>query len=164
MNTLNTLRHYFKEFVLWELLLGLEVTGRYLFAKRSRCSIPEAHPLVAALPRPACFAVIPTVKNAVLPASCARRSARTLAITIESEQRGGRHPSHHPLRYRSVPACCGRVLAKGCPFCETRSWKLVSITTLKRCGAVATPRRPLEAPSPPIGPPTRPIAFRLPLP
>ncbi|HRW66977.1 MAG TPA: NADH-quinone oxidoreductase subunit I, partial [Candidatus Competibacter sp.] len=41
MNTLNTLRHYFKSFVLWELLLGLGVTGRYLFAKKITVQYPE---------------------------------------------------------------------------------------------------------------------------
>ena len=29
MNTLNTIRYYLKSFLLWELLLGLQVTGRY---------------------------------------------------------------------------------------------------------------------------------------
>ena len=41
MNTLNAVRHYFKSFLLWELLLGLRVTGRYLFAKKITVQYPE---------------------------------------------------------------------------------------------------------------------------
>ena len=41
MNTLNALRYYFKSFLLWELLLGLRVTGGYLFAKKITVQFPE---------------------------------------------------------------------------------------------------------------------------
>ena len=39
--TMNAVRHYFKSFLLWELLLGLQVTGRYLFAKKITVQYPE---------------------------------------------------------------------------------------------------------------------------
>ena len=41
MNTLNAVRYYFKSFLLWELLQGLRVTGRYLFAKKITVQYPE---------------------------------------------------------------------------------------------------------------------------
>ncbi len=35
------LRFYFKSFVLWELFLGLKLTGKYLFAKKITVQYPE---------------------------------------------------------------------------------------------------------------------------
>ena len=34
MKAIRSLQHYLKSFALWELLLGLRLTGRYLFAKK----------------------------------------------------------------------------------------------------------------------------------
>jgi NADH-quinone oxidoreductase subunit I len=41
MTTLNAVRYYFKSFLLWELLLGLRITGRYLFDKNITVQYPE---------------------------------------------------------------------------------------------------------------------------
>lgn len=41
MNALRQFRDYVKSFVLWELLLGLSLTGRYLFAKKVTVQFPE---------------------------------------------------------------------------------------------------------------------------
>ena len=38
---MNSVRHFFKSFLLWELLLGLKLTGRYLFAKKITVQYPE---------------------------------------------------------------------------------------------------------------------------
>jgi len=38
---MQSLKHYFKSFVLWELLLGLRLTGKYLFAKKITVQYPE---------------------------------------------------------------------------------------------------------------------------
>ena len=35
------LRHFLKSFFLWELLLGLKLTGKYLFAKKITVQYPE---------------------------------------------------------------------------------------------------------------------------
>ena len=35
------LKHYFKTFILWELLIGLKLTGRYFFAKKITVQYPE---------------------------------------------------------------------------------------------------------------------------
>jgi len=36
-----SVKHFFKSFLLWELLLGLKLTGRYLFAKKITVQYPE---------------------------------------------------------------------------------------------------------------------------
>nr|VFK50162.1 MAG: NADH dehydrogenase subunit I [Candidatus Kentron sp. TUN]VFK50841.1 MAG: NADH dehydrogenase subunit I [Candidatus Kentron sp. TUN]VFK51210.1 MAG: NADH dehydrogenase subunit I [Candidatus Kentron sp. TUN] len=38
---MNYIHHYIKSFLLWELLKGLKVTGRYLFAKKFTIRYPE---------------------------------------------------------------------------------------------------------------------------
>ncbi len=35
------LQHYFKSFFLWELFIGLKLTGRYFFAKKITVQYPE---------------------------------------------------------------------------------------------------------------------------
>ena len=37
----NSIKHFFKSFLLWELLLGLKLTGKYLFAKKITVQYPE---------------------------------------------------------------------------------------------------------------------------
>lgn len=41
MNALRQFRHYVKSFALWELLIGLSLTGRYLFARKVTVQFPE---------------------------------------------------------------------------------------------------------------------------
>jgi len=36
-----SIKHFFKSFLLWELLLGLKLTGKYLFAKKITVQYPE---------------------------------------------------------------------------------------------------------------------------
>jgi NADH-quinone oxidoreductase subunit I len=38
---MSNLNHFFKSFMLWELLLGLRLTGRYLFQKKVTVQYPE---------------------------------------------------------------------------------------------------------------------------
>ena len=38
---MRSITHFFKSFLLWELLLGLKLTGRYLFAKKITVQYPE---------------------------------------------------------------------------------------------------------------------------
>ena len=38
---MSAVRHYFKTFLLWELLLGLRLTGKYLFSKKITVQFPE---------------------------------------------------------------------------------------------------------------------------
>jgi hypothetical protein len=83
MNTLNSLRYYFKSFMLWELLLGLRLTGRYLFSKKITVQYPEE--LTPLSPRfRGCTpnAAIQTAKSAALPASCAKLFARRWRLRL----------------------------------------------------------------------------------
>jgi len=85
---MNALTNYFKTFLLWELLLGMKLTGKYLFARKITVQYPEEKTPMSprfrglhALRRYAngeerCIAC--KLCEAVCPA---------LAITIESEQR-----------------------------------------------------------------------------
>ncbi len=38
---MQALKHYIKSFMLWELLLGMKLTGKYLFAKKITVQYPE---------------------------------------------------------------------------------------------------------------------------
>lgn len=38
---MNQLRHFFKSFLLWELLKGMKLTGKYLFARKVTVQYPE---------------------------------------------------------------------------------------------------------------------------
>ncbi len=100
MNTLNSIRYYFKSFMLWELLLGLRLTGRYLFSKKITVQFPEERTPIShrfrglhaqrryANGEERCIAC--KLCEAVCPA---------LAITIESEQRadGGRRTTRYDI-------------------------------------------------------------------
>jgi NADH-quinone oxidoreductase subunit I len=41
MNIWNKVHHFFKSFLLWELLMGLKLTGRYLFSRKITILYPE---------------------------------------------------------------------------------------------------------------------------
>ena len=88
MNTLNTLRHYFKSFVLWELLLGLGVTGRYLFAKKITVQYPEERtPLSPRFRGLHALRRYPNGEERCIACKLCEAVCPALAITIESEQR-----------------------------------------------------------------------------
>jgi NADH-quinone oxidoreductase subunit I len=88
MNTLNTLRHYFKSFLLWELLLGLQVTGRYLFAKKITVQFPEERtPLSPRFRGLHALRRYPNGEERCIACKLCEAVCPALAITIESEQR-----------------------------------------------------------------------------
>ena len=95
-------REFFRTFLLLELVKGMTLTGRHLFARKITVQFPEEKtPQQPALPRPARAAPLSrTARSAASPASCARRCARRSRSRIESEQRAGRHAPHHALRHR----------------------------------------------------------------
>ena len=86
--TINAVRHYFKSFLLWELLLGLQVTGRYLFAKKITVQYPEE--LTPLSPR---FRGLhaqrryPNGEERCIACKLCEAVCPALAITIDSEQR-----------------------------------------------------------------------------
>jgi NADH-quinone oxidoreductase subunit I len=88
MNTLNTLRHYFKSFLLWELLLGLQVTGRYLFARKITVQFPEERtPLSPRFRGLHALRRYPNGEERCIACKLCEAVCPALAITIESEQR-----------------------------------------------------------------------------
>ena len=88
MNTLNAIRYYFKSFLLWELLLGLRVTGRYLFAKKITVQFPEERtPLSPRFRGLHAQRRYPNGEERCIACKLCEAVCPALAITIESEQR-----------------------------------------------------------------------------
>lgn len=88
MNTLNALRYYFKSFVLWELLMGLGVTGRYLFSKKITVQYPEElTPLSHRFRGLHALRRYPNGEERCIACKLCEAVCPALAITIESEQR-----------------------------------------------------------------------------
>jgi NADH-quinone oxidoreductase subunit I len=88
MNTLNAFRCYFKSFLLWELLLGLRLTGRYLFAKKITVQFPEERtPLSPRFRGLHAQRRYPNGEERCIACKLCEAVCPALAITIESEQR-----------------------------------------------------------------------------
>lgn len=88
MNTLNALRYYLKSFLLWELLLGLRVTGGYLFAKKITVQFPEKRtPLSHRFRGLHALRRYPNGEERCIACKLCEAVCPALAITIESEQR-----------------------------------------------------------------------------
>ncbi len=85
---MKALRHYVKSFALWELLLGLKLTGRYFFAKKITVQYPEEK-----TPQSARFRGLhalrryPNGEERCIACKLCEAVCPALAITIESEQR-----------------------------------------------------------------------------
>jgi len=85
---MNILRSYFKSFFLWELLLGLKLTGRYLFAKKITVQFPEER-----TPQSPRFRGLhalrryPNGEERCIACKLCEAVCPALAITIDSEQR-----------------------------------------------------------------------------
>ena len=88
MSAMQSLRHYLKSFALWELLLGLRLTGRYLFAKKVTVQYPEEH-----TPQSPRFRGLhalrryPNGEERCIACKLCEAVCPALAITIESEER-----------------------------------------------------------------------------
>ncbi len=88
MKTLQDLRYYLKSFLLWELLLGLRVTGRYLFAKKITVQFPEERtPLSPRFRGLHALRRYPNGEERCIACKLCEAVCPALAITIESEQR-----------------------------------------------------------------------------
>ncbi|MBE2295207.1 MAG: NADH-quinone oxidoreductase subunit NuoI [Phycisphaerales bacterium] len=85
---MNTLRYYVKSFFLWELLLGLRVTGRYFFAKKITVQYPEERtPLSPRFRGLHALRRYPNGEERCIACKLCEAVCPALAITIESEQR-----------------------------------------------------------------------------
>ncbi len=84
----NTLNHYVKTFLLWELLIGLKLTGRYFFAKKITVQYPEEK-----TPQSPRFRGLhalrryPNGEERCIACKLCEAVCPALAITIESEPR-----------------------------------------------------------------------------
>lgn len=84
----NLLNHYFKSFFLWELLLGLKLTGRYFFARKITVQYPEEK--TPQSPRYRGLHALrryPNGEERCIACKLCEAVCPALAITIESEQR-----------------------------------------------------------------------------
>ncbi len=85
---MQSLRHYFKTFTLWELLLGMRVTGRYLFARKVTVQFPEER-----TPQSPRFRGLhalrryPNGEERCIACKLCEAVCPALAITIDSEER-----------------------------------------------------------------------------
>lgn len=100
MKALNALRHYFKSFLLWELLLGLQVTGRYLFSRKITVQYPEEQtPLSPRFRGLHALRRYPNGEERCIACKLCEAVCPALAITIESEQRadGSRRTTRYEI-------------------------------------------------------------------
>ena len=85
---MHPVRHYFKSFFLWELLKGMSLTGRYLFAKKFTVRYPEEK-----TPQSPRFRGLhalrryPSGEERCIACKLCEAVCPALAITIESEPR-----------------------------------------------------------------------------
>jgi NADH-quinone oxidoreductase subunit I len=85
---LSALRNYAKSFMLWELLLGLRLTGRYLFAKKITVQYPEERtPYSPRFRGLHALRRYPNGEERCIACKLCEAVCPALAITIESEQR-----------------------------------------------------------------------------
>lgn len=97
---MNALRHFIKSFILWELLLGLKLTGRYLFAKKITVQYPEEK-----TPQSPRFRGLhalrryPNGEERCIGCKLCEATCPALAITIETEQRddGSRRTTRYDI-------------------------------------------------------------------
>ena len=85
---MNAIRHYFKTFMLWELLLGLKLTGRYFLSRKFTVQFPEER-----TPQSPRFRGLhalrryPNGEERCIACKLCEAVCPALAITIDSEQR-----------------------------------------------------------------------------
>lgn len=97
---IQNIKHIIKSFALWELLKGLALTGRYLFARKITVQYPEEE-----TPRSARFRGIhalrryPNGEERCIACKLCEAVCPALAITIESEERadGSRRTTRYEI-------------------------------------------------------------------
>ena len=97
---MKSLKHYLKSFLLWELLLGLKLTGRYLFAKKITVQYPEEK-----TPQSPRFRGLhalrryPNGEERCIGCKLCEATCPALAITIETEPRedGSRRTTRYDI-------------------------------------------------------------------
>ncbi len=97
---MNKLQHYVKSFILWELLLGLKLTGRYLFAKKITVQYPEEKtPMSPRFRGLHALRRYPNGEERCIACKLCEATCPAMAITIESDQRedGSRRTTRYDI-------------------------------------------------------------------
>ena len=97
---MNAIRYYLKSFALWELLLGLRLTGRYLFAKKITVQFPEERtPMSPRFRGHHALRRYPNGEERCIACKLCEAVCPALAITIESEERtdGSRRTTRYDI-------------------------------------------------------------------
>ncbi len=85
---MTAIRNFFKTFLLWELLLGLRLTGRYLFARKITVQYPEEKtPMSPRFRGLHALRRYPNGEERCIACKLCEAVCPALAITIDSEQR-----------------------------------------------------------------------------
>lgn len=97
---MKTMQHYFKSFILWELLIGLKLTGKYLFAKKITVQYPEEKtPMSPRFRGLHALRRYPNGEERCIACKLCEAVCPALAITIESDQRedGSRRTTRYDI-------------------------------------------------------------------
>ncbi len=124
---MNMMRHYVKSFMLWELLLGLKLTGKYFFARKITVQYPEEK-----TPQSARFRGLhalrryPNGEERCIACKLCEATCPALAITIESDQRddGTRRTTRYDIDLFKCVYC--GLCEEACPvdaIVETREFE-----------------------------------------
>jgi NADH-quinone oxidoreductase subunit I len=85
---MNAVRNFVKSFLLWELLLGMRLTGRYLFARKVTVQYPEEKtPMSPRFRGLHALRRYPNGEERCIACKLCEAVCPALAITIESQQR-----------------------------------------------------------------------------
>ncbi|MBI3771986.1 MAG: NADH-quinone oxidoreductase subunit NuoI [Gammaproteobacteria bacterium] len=85
---MKTMQHYVKSFILWELLIGLKLTGKYFFAKKITVQYPEEKtPMSPRFRGLHALRRYPNGEERCIACKLCEAVCPALAITIESDQR-----------------------------------------------------------------------------
>jgi NADH-quinone oxidoreductase subunit I len=85
---MTAIRNFFKTFLLWELLLGLRLTGRYLFARKFTVQYPEEKtPMSPRFRGLHALRRYPNGEERCIACKLCEAVCPALAITIDSEER-----------------------------------------------------------------------------
>ncbi len=102
---------YFKSFTLWELLKGMTLTGKYFVKGNVTVQYPEEHaPMSPRFRGLHALRRYPNGEERCIACKLCEAVCPALAITIDSQERGGRHAAHHALRHRPVQVHLLRIL------------------------------------------------------
>lgn len=124
---MKTMQHYVKSFILWELLLGLKLTGKYFFAKKITVQYPEEKtPMSPRFRGLHALRRYPNGEERCIACKLCEAVCPALAITIESDQRddGSRRTTRYDIDLFKCIYC--GLCEEACPvdaIVETREFE-----------------------------------------